>query len=82
MAAHLTQLEGGRMRMTVWHLDGAERAVAEFGRVALDVDQSTGVDGAVQSFSVYKKESRANARAACLRSVCLSNSHLLNAKAD
>jgi hypothetical protein len=45
------------MRMTDWHLDGVERAVAEFGRAALDVDQSTGVDGAVQSFSVYKKES-------------------------
>ena len=54
-AAHLTQLEGGRTRMTIWHLGGVERAVAEFGRVALDVDQSTDVDAAVQSF--YKRQS-------------------------
>lgn len=51
----MTQLEDGRTRMTIWHLGGVERAVAEFGRVALDVDQSTDEDAAVQSF--YKRQS-------------------------
>lgn len=46
-AAHLTQLEGGMTRMTIWHLGGAKRAMTEFDQVALDMDQSTDVDAAV-----------------------------------
>jgi hypothetical protein len=56
--------------MTDWHLDGVERAVAEFGRAALDVDQSTGVDGAVQSFSVYKKEEQVIQKQMHVQRVC------------
>ena len=52
------RLEGGRMQTTIWHLDGVERAVAEFGRGALDVDQSMGVVVAGPSFRENQFERR------------------------
>lgn len=44
------------MRTIIWHLDDVERAVVGFCRVALDVDRSMSLDGAVPSFRVYKNQ--------------------------
>ena len=53
---HLTRFEGGKMQMTIWHLDGVERAVVESCQVALDVDRSMSVDEPVPSFRVNKNQ--------------------------
>ena len=52
----MTRFEGGRMQMTIWHLDDVERVTVGFCQVGLDVDQSMRVDEAVRSFRVNKNQ--------------------------